>query len=79
LTNIPLFKDDSLSNEDPMLEKAIKVFRDEDKASVSMLQRKLRIGYTRAARIVDRLEEMGIIGKPTSGSGIRPVLIKDEE
>ena len=46
-----------------------------------MLQRKLKIGYTRSARMVDRLEEMEIIGKkPSIGSGVRPVLdFGDEE
>jgi S-DNA-T family DNA segregation ATPase FtsK/SpoIIIE len=45
-----------------------------------MLQRKLRIGYTRAARLVDRMEELDIIGKPDPGSGVRPILdFGDEE
>jgi DNA segregation ATPase FtsK/SpoIIIE-like protein len=39
-----------------------------------MLQRRLRIGYTRAARLIDQLEEKGIIGPPEDATGVRPVL-----
>ena len=47
-------------------------------ASVSMLQRRFRIGYNRAARIVDEMEERGIIG-PQDGSRPRQVLLTEEE
>jgi S-DNA-T family DNA segregation ATPase FtsK/SpoIIIE len=67
-------------DEDPLLQKAIDFIREEERASISMLQRKFRIGYTRAARLVDRMEELEIVGKPDSGSGVRPVLdFGDEE
>lgn len=80
LTQTPLFDEESDPDEDPLLKKAIDIIRKEERASISMLQRKLRVGYTRAARMVDRLEELEIIGKPESGSGIRPVLdFGDEE
>lgn len=46
---------------DPLLEKAIKVLLSEGKASTSLLQRKLSIGYGRAARIIEKLEERGVI------------------
>jgi S-DNA-T family DNA segregation ATPase FtsK/SpoIIIE len=39
-----------------------------------MLQRRLRIGYTRSARIIDQMEEKGIVGPPESGTQVRPVL-----
>ena len=47
-------------------------------ASASMLQRKLQIGYNRAARIIDQLESLGIVG-PSKGSKPRDVLIDREE
>ena len=48
------------------------------KASASLLQRRLRVGYARAARILDLLEEMGIIG-PAEGAKPREILISDDE
>jgi len=80
LTQTPLFDEMPDPEEDPLLKKAVEIIRKEERASISMLQRKLRVGYTRAARMVDRLEELEIIGKPDSGSGARPVLdFGDEE
>jgi len=61
---------------DPVLPEAIKIVREEGKASISMLQRKLRIGYTRAARLIDQLEEQGIIGPAVPTSQVREVLDK---
>jgi S-DNA-T family DNA segregation ATPase FtsK/SpoIIIE len=74
LTQTPLFDKAPEPDEDPMLNKAIDLVRQEERASISMLQRKLGIGYTRAARLVDRMEDKGIIGESDSGSGVRPVL-----
>ncbi len=80
LTQTPLFDEVLDPEEDPLLKKAIEIIRKEERASISMLQRKLGVGYTRSARMVDRLEELEIIGKPESGSGVRPVLdFGDEE
>ncbi len=80
LTEVPLFDKKPMLDEDPLLEKAMAIVRREERASISMLQRKMRIGYTRAARMIDRLEELEIIGKPDSGSGVRPVIdFGDEE
>jgi S-DNA-T family DNA segregation ATPase FtsK/SpoIIIE len=74
LTQTPLFDKAPEPNEDPYLEEAIQFVRKEERASISMLQRKMSIGYTRAARLIDRMEEKGIIGDSDSGSGVRPVL-----
>jgi DNA segregation ATPase FtsK/SpoIIIE, S-DNA-T family len=70
----PLFDNGEKSTGDPILADAIKIVREEGKASISMLQRKLRIGYTRAARLVDSLEEQGIIGPSQPTSQVREVL-----
>lgn len=65
--------------DDDLLEKAIGIIRETKRASTSSLQRRLRIGYTRAARLIDVLEERGIVGPP-NGSGPREILIDlDEE
>ena len=68
-----LFDDGSRPN-DPLLEDAMEIVRRENKASISMLQRKMRIGYTRSARLIDTLEEKGIIGPQMHGSQVREVL-----
>jgi S-DNA-T family DNA segregation ATPase FtsK/SpoIIIE len=62
------------SNTDPLLAEAIDLIRREGRASVSMLQRRMRIGYTRAARIVDMMEDKGIVGPPEGTSQIRQIL-----
>lgn len=61
---------------DPFFEDALRLVCQHDRASASLLQRRLSIGYARAARILDQLEEAGIIG-PGEGSKPRDVLIKD--
>jgi S-DNA-T family DNA segregation ATPase FtsK/SpoIIIE len=60
--------------EDPMLKEATELVRREGRASISMLQRRLRVGYTRAARIIDRMEEKKIIGPAEANSQVRAVL-----
>tara|TARA_A100001015_G_scaffold109494_2_gene121525 strand:- start:2109 stop:4457 length:2349 start_codon:yes stop_codon:yes gene_type:complete len=62
------------SGDEEMVEQALEVIRQSKRASTSSLQRRLRIGYTRAARIMDLLEEKGIIGPP-DGAGPREILI----
>ncbi|GAB4488873.1 MAG: DNA translocase FtsK [Anaerolineales bacterium] len=77
LKQVPLFSEDITATAeagDPLYTEAMDLVRREGRASVSMLQRKLRIGYTRAARLVDTLEEKGIIGPPEDATGIRKVL-----
>jgi S-DNA-T family DNA segregation ATPase FtsK/SpoIIIE len=59
---------------DPLLNEAIDLARRQGRASVSMLQRRLRIGYTRASRLVDSMEAQGIVGAPEPGTNTRPVL-----
>jgi S-DNA-T family DNA segregation ATPase FtsK/SpoIIIE len=59
---------------DPLLDEAIEIVRREGRASVSMLQRRLRIGYTRSARIVDQMEDKGIVGPPEGATQVRQVL-----
>ena len=61
------------SNADPLLAEAIDLVRREGRASVSMLQRRMRIGYTRAARIVDMMEDKGIVGPPEGTSQLRQI------
>ncbi len=69
---------DASGDEDEMLMDAIDVVMDCKQASVSMLQRRLKLGYARAARIVDQMEERGIVG-PFEGSKPRQILISKEE
>jgi S-DNA-T family DNA segregation ATPase FtsK/SpoIIIE len=61
-------------NADPLFDEAVDLIRKEGRASVSMLQRRLRIGYTRAARLVDNMEDKGIVGPPEGGTQMRQVL-----
>jgi S-DNA-T family DNA segregation ATPase FtsK/SpoIIIE len=62
------------AQEDEMLPRAIALVQKHRRASISMLQRQLRIGYSRAARLIDIMEEQGIIGPEQSGSRPREVL-----
>ncbi|WP_394011887.1 DNA translocase FtsK [Anaerococcus cruorum] len=63
-----------VDDEDELINEAIKIIIDENTASVSLLQRKLRVGYARAGRIIDQLEEKGVVG-PYEGSKPRKVLV----
>jgi S-DNA-T family DNA segregation ATPase FtsK/SpoIIIE len=63
--------------EDDLLPKAIEVVRSHKRASISLLQRRLRIGYARAARLIDMMEEQGIIGPDEGGGRSRQVLLDD--
>ena len=64
--------------EDPLLEKAIDLVFETGQASASMLQRRFRIGYTRAARLIDILEQMQVVG-PSMGSKPRDLLMSYAE
>jgi S-DNA-T family DNA segregation ATPase FtsK/SpoIIIE len=65
---------DSSEQDEELIEQCIEVIRSEQKASVSLLQRRLKIGYGRAARIMDELENRGIVG-PSKGAEPRDILI----
>ncbi len=70
---------ESVDNEyDELLPSAIEVVLEMGQASVSMLQRRLKLGYSRAARLVDQMEEKGIVG-PFEGSKARQILITKEQ
>ena len=64
---------------DELLEEAIELLQQQERASTSLLQRRLRIGYPRAARLMNQLEEEGIVGPPESGGRWREVLILQED
>lgn len=64
---------------DDLIEQAIDIVRHARHASASMLQRRMRIGYPRAARLMDELEEMGVIGHAQTGGKEREVLIPPED
>jgi S-DNA-T family DNA segregation ATPase FtsK/SpoIIIE len=70
----PLWEDAEPTDADPLVPEAIDLVRREGRASVSMLQRRMRIGYTRAARLVDVMEDRGIVGPPEANSQVRQVL-----
>ncbi len=57
----------------------MQVVKSERRASASLLQRRLRIGYPRAARLIDQLEELGVVGPSQGGGRDREVLIGPEE
>ena len=65
------------SDADALLSQAIDIVRRSDKASASLLQRRLRIGYARAARILDQMEDRGIVG-PADGSRFREVMVTSD-
>lgn len=89
--NMPAFDDDELPDvdlpddeeaapvdtDDPLIAEATRIVRHENKATVSLLQRHLQIGYAKAARLLDALEELGTIGA-VHGNSPREVLPHDE-
>jgi S-DNA-T family DNA segregation ATPase FtsK/SpoIIIE len=74
LKQTPLWEDMKRDEGDPLFDEAVSLIRKEGRASVSMLQRRLRIGYTRASRIVDQMEDKKIVGPPEGGTQMRQVL-----
>jgi DNA segregation ATPase FtsK/SpoIIIE, S-DNA-T family len=69
--------DVDLSDRDALFEDAAKLIVNHQQGSTSLIQRKLKLGYNRAGRLIDQLEAAGIVG-PFEGSKAREVLIKDE-
>jgi len=67
-------EDGDLGDDEELFQQAVEVLRSTRRASTSMLQRRLRIGYNRAARIVEIMEEKGIVG-PENGSSPREILV----
>lgn len=67
-------KEATPSTGDKLFDEAVATVRMHGKASISLLQRRLRIGYTRSARIIEEMEEKGIVGPQTPGSQFREVL-----
>jgi S-DNA-T family DNA segregation ATPase FtsK/SpoIIIE len=65
---------ESLGEEDPLFEDAVRLILETEEASISKLQRRFRIGYTRAARLIDAMESRGLVG-PYEGSKPRKVLM----
>jgi len=76
----PLWEEIEEENDlDSRFDEAVEIVKGEGQASVSMLQRKMRIGYTRAARIIDKMTEKGIIGEPDPKTQIRDILTDGNE
>jgi DNA segregation ATPase FtsK/SpoIIIE, S-DNA-T family len=69
-----LSEESGIDEDEEIIQQCIEVIRSEQKASVSLLQRRLRLGYGRAARIMDELENRGIVG-PSNGAEPRDILI----
>jgi S-DNA-T family DNA segregation ATPase FtsK/SpoIIIE len=74
-----LKEDAIMADRDELVKKAIEMLRGEKHTSASMLQRRMRIGYPRAARLMDELEEMGVVGPAQTGGREREVLVDGEE
>jgi DNA segregation ATPase FtsK/SpoIIIE, S-DNA-T family len=68
-----------LADRDDLLEKALELVRKTQRVSASLLQRRLRIGYPRAARLIDQLQDMGVVGPSSGGGKDREVLIMPED
>ena len=70
-----LYKDGESDDDDDLYQDAVKIVIESDKASISYLQRRLKIGYNRAARMIEKMEEMNIV-TAIQKNGTRNVLKK---
>ncbi|MFN2199512.1 MAG: DNA translocase FtsK [Anaerolineales bacterium] len=74
-----LAQEEILADRDDLVLKAVEFVRESQRASTSLLQRRLKIGYPRAARLMDELEELGVVGPNQGGGREREVLIAPDE
>ncbi|MBL8100596.1 MAG: hypothetical protein JNK81_15540 [Anaerolineales bacterium] len=74
-----LLQEPDENEDDGLIEQAISIVRQSQRASASLLQRRLRIGYPRAARLLDELEKMGVVGPSQGGGKEREVLVSEED
>jgi S-DNA-T family DNA segregation ATPase FtsK/SpoIIIE len=74
-----LLKEPDENEDEGLIEQATSIVRQSQRASASMLQRRLRIGYPRAARMLDQLEELGVVGPSQGGGKERDVLLPPED
>jgi S-DNA-T family DNA segregation ATPase FtsK/SpoIIIE len=74
-----LLKEPDENEDEGLIEQATSIVRQSQRASASMLQRRLRIGYPRAARLLDQLEELGVVGPSQGGGKERDVLLPPED
>jgi S-DNA-T family DNA segregation ATPase FtsK/SpoIIIE len=73
-----LTQEAEIGQQDRLLEQAARIVRDSGRASASLLQRRLHIGYPRAARLIDELEDNGVIGPAVGGGRDREVYSSEE-
>jgi S-DNA-T family DNA segregation ATPase FtsK/SpoIIIE len=69
--------DDDPPEHDERYDEAVAIVTESGQASISMLQRRLRVGYNRAARMIEAMEQEGVIG-PADGSKAREVLVRND-
>jgi S-DNA-T family DNA segregation ATPase FtsK/SpoIIIE len=74
LKQVPLWDGMAVDEGDPLMGEAVELVRREGRASITMLQRRMRIGYTRAARLIDAMEDKGIVSPSLPNSQVREVL-----
>jgi S-DNA-T family DNA segregation ATPase FtsK/SpoIIIE len=74
LTGMEMPGDDIDAEQDPLYDQAVQVVMDTRKASISGVQRRLKIGYNRAARMVESMESAGLVG-PLQSNGAREILV----
>ncbi len=74
-----IVRESFISDRDDMLEEAIELAKKHDRLSTSLIQRRLRIGYPRAARLMETLYEMGMVENPKEGGRTRRTYVKEDE